>query len=124
MALVTSAEVKAIYPTDADVAPFIEVADLLVQEELSGSGLSDARKKQVELYLAAHFAAVTIEKGGIIRKKIGDSEEYYATYKNDLVGLSSTTYGQQAITLDSSGTLGSLTTKSVKAQFRIVQSNC
>ena len=127
MARVLPSEVKAIYDPGADEAdlyPFIEVATLLVDEELLDQGLSANRLKQIELYLAAHFATVSIERGGLTRQRIGDAEEEYQGWgNNNSTGLTSTRFGQQALTLDPSGTLGALSERPVKAQFRVIRSS-
>ena len=118
MALVTDAEVKEIIDTNRDTTPFIDVADLLITESLSGKGLSNARLTKIELYLAAHFATVTEERGGLTRSGVGDAVEAYNVEPGK--GLLSTRYGQQAIALDSSGTLTSLSREALKAEFRVV----
>lgn len=122
MARVTTTEVNDIFAVEtlSDLDTFITTATLIVDEELGSAGLSSNRLKQIELYLSAHFAAVTFEKGGLRRQKVGDAEEEYKILGPDAKGMNSTRYGQQAITLDSSGTLGALTASIVKAGFRIV----
>jgi repressor of nif and glnA expression len=54
MSRVTEADVKAIIETDiTPLTVFIDQAALLVSEVLEGKGLSEARLKEVERYLAA-----------------------------------------------------------------------
>lgn len=93
--------------TDDMLDLYISTAVLLVSEDLSGKGLSEARLAQIELYLSAHFAAVGIvERGGLTSSRTGDQSQ--DTYGNKAVykaGLGSTRYGQSAIALDTSGTL-------------------
>jgi len=105
MARVTDSEVKAIAPDDIpamlDTTTFIEIATLDVDELLADKGMSDARLKNVELYLSAHYAVlktkfVKTEKAGSVSQSFQE--------KNDL-GLSLTHYGQMTMTLDTSGTL-------------------
>lgn len=122
MARVTAAEVKVIFPTTdgQDMASFIASATLLVDEELVGAGLSEARLKQIELYLSAHFASITLERGGLTKQKIDDAEEDYKNIAATSTGLLATRYGQQAVALDTSGALGGMTKSPVKAQFRVV----
>lgn len=118
MALVTDSEVKAIIDTERDTTPFITTASLIVTEQLADQTLSDDRKKQIELYLAAHFCAITEERGALARQRMGDASE---EYKIDAgYGLALTRYGQQAIQLDTSGTLRALTRKGQDALFRVV----
>lgn len=117
-ALVSDAEVKAIIDTSRDTTPFINTADLIVTEQLASSDLSAARLKLIELYLAAHFVAITEEKGALKSTKMGDSEDTFGV--NVGFGLKLTRYGQQAISLDPSGVLSSLSSTSMKALFRVV----
>lgn len=120
MALVTSVEVQQIYPTSEDLAFFIGAADILVTEELANQGLSVNRLKQIELYLAAHFAVITLERGGLTRQRMGDSEDFYQLWTNNKIGLQATRFGQQAIVLDTSGTLAQLGTAKLQARFSFV----
>ena len=110
MALVTTTEVAAIIDVsgDYDLTPFILAADaLMTQLDLEGKGLSDALLKEIQRWLAAHFAA-QLEKR-YASEKTGDAATAYQ-YKIDL-RLQDTMYGQQAIILDTSGTLRNLNDK-------------
>lgn len=121
MALVTDAEVKEIYPTTSDTTPYITIADLIVTENLSASGLSAARLKEIERLLAAHFAVISLERGGISTEKVGESSESYFRGSNiNMMGLRSTRFGQQAMVLDTSGVLSKMSTTEQRAQFRVV----
>lgn len=115
---VTEAEVKALIDTERSMTPFIESATLMVDETLTDKGLSTGRLKQIELYLAAHFCAITEEKGGLIVSKVGDAVERYTEEYGQ--GLALTRFGQQAILLDTSGTLGVASTSNPLAVFRVV----
>jgi len=121
-ALVTNKDVQGLIgDTSVDMTPFINAAHIIIDEDLNGAALSAARKKQVELFLAAHFYVVVREKGGITREVIGDAEERYQVMPpSALGGLSTTRYGQQAIALDTTGKLGASATNPIKAQFRVV----
>jgi hypothetical protein len=124
MALVTSDDVQQIYPNPGeDYSPFIVTADVLVNETLLGQGFSSDRLRLIELYLAAHYAAISLEKGGLQRQKIGDGEDWYQPIEQSAAGLSTTRFGQQALVLDTSGVLAALSVKPVKAQFRVVSRN-
>ncbi len=121
MALVTIDEVNEIVDVStkrSEMSTFIETADLIVTESLAGQGLSAARLRQIELYLAAHFTTLAEERGGIIGSKTGESSEFYANKFGK--GLALTRYGQQALVLDTSGRLASEGTALPKAQFRVV----
>lgn len=102
MARVTDCEVKEILNTEVDTTPFITTANLIVTEELGTSTLSDARLKQIELYLAAHFA--TLRDPQVKSEKVGDASVTYAVDSKGK-GLETTAYGQTALALDTTGTL-------------------
>lgn len=105
---------------DTDVTIHLETANVIVDEELVGQGLSDARLKQIELYLAAHFGCIAVEKGGITRERAGESEEGYRQDFSSRPNLSMTRYGQQALVLDKSGKLAALDAPAGKAEFRVM----
>lgn len=122
-ARVSPSEVKEIVDTNLDdnviLTNMIDTANAYVDEHVVGQGHSDRILAKIELYLAAHFVAVTEERGGIILDRYGDSEvEYAEQVYGD--GLRSTRYGQQAIILDTSGVLAGLGASKMKAQFRVV----
>ena len=121
MPRVTENEVTAIVDTERHVTPFIDVASLIVDENLSGKGLTAARLIQIELYLAAHFTAVTEEHGSLVSSEGGDAKDTYFTRELGK-GLAMTRYGQQALALDTSGTLSGINSLSgsLSAQFRLI----
>jgi len=109
---VSAAEVREIVDVDSsisDLTPFIEMATLIVDEELDDSGIghTDARLKQIELLLAAHFVCIRDPRVG--NEKAGPVGASYQ-YKLGL-GLQVTTYGQQAMMMDSSGKLAEMNNK-------------
>lgn len=120
---VTVDEVAAILPgvvsDNEELQPYIDVATLIVTEELALAGHSSDRLKQIELYLSAHFAVITLERGGMVKQKVGDAEETYQVPGFNTVGLVTTRFGQQVVILDSSGKLAALSQKPVKAIFRV-----
>lgn len=118
MSRVTDSEVKALLTTDREVKPFIETASLLVDELLVGQGMSDARLKQVELYLSAHYLAIAEERGALLSSEKGDSKDEYGVAQGQ--GLTLTRFGQQALALDSSGVLSAEVSPTKKALFRVV----
>lgn len=126
MSRVTPAELKVIYPTsatDETLQVFIDMANSVVDEELLNKGLSEDRLKMIELYLSAHFASMSLSAGGTVgglkKRKVGDSEEEYVTNAQNY-GYMSSKYGQTAVLLDTSGTLGAQTNNPVKARFNLV----
>lgn len=107
--------------TDGNLQVFCDTAALIRSEDLSGVGLSDDRLDKVELYLAAHFACLTYENGGLTSKRIANSGESYLALGAYKQGLPSTRFGQAALSLDSSGTLQA-TMNANKARFGVVRS--
>lgn len=123
---VVAADVRKILEVPADVtdgqlASFITTAQLICDEDLFGKGLSAARLFQICLYLAAHFAVMLVERGGLTVSRIRDTEDnYVATPYFGKQGFNMTRYGQQAIVLDTSGTLRAMALDKLKAKFRVV----
>ena len=100
------------------LASFIKTANVYVTANLANAGLSAAVLAEVELYLAAHFTAISEEKGGLIKEVIdGTGDTYSDTFTG---GLGSTRFGQTAMILDTSGTLTRLGSSRLKAEFRII----
>ena len=120
-ARVTVSQVKEIITTSIEDAVitsnFIDTANLFVDEHLLGE-LSEAMLAKIELYLAAHFVALTEEGGGVVRTSFGDSADSYANIYE--AGFQSTRYGQQALALDTTGTLTRISKPTMKAEFRVV----
>jgi hypothetical protein len=116
---VTSDEVFAIISSDAGIAStddltvFITVANDIVTTDLAGNDYTELRLANIQLYLSAHFACLKYRQSDKII--IGESEDDYRNRLNQ--GYRQTTYGQQAITLDTSGTLAEASKESFKAQF-------
>jgi hypothetical protein len=104
----------------ADLTIFIDNATMIVDEELVGKGLSDNRLKFIELHLESHFTVLSIEKGGLTRQKLDEAEEGYRQDFTSKPNLSMTRYGQQALALDTSGSLSKLDSPAGKAEFRVV----
>ena len=118
VARVSEAEVKTLIDTNREVSPFIDDAHLIVNETLLARGLTEERLKLIEKYLAAHLVALTEERGGLVRFKVGDSSEEYQLDKG--AGIAQTRYGQQAIDLDTTGTLRAMSRKKGQAELRVV----
>jgi len=120
---VTAEEVRQImssFPLDGGET-YLLAASLDVTERLANKGLSDDRLKLIETYLAAHYAVISLEGGGLKSAKRGEAEEEYFspadTGATDGFGL--TRFGQQAIAFDTSGTLSKVSTKK-PARFRVM----
>ena len=117
---VSSADVRSVIeiPDEVEVTSFIKTAKLIVEEDLADQGMSAARLDQIIIYLAAHFACLRVERGGLRSSQTLNAKDEYQL--NADKGLRSTRYGQQAITLDTSGVLASSAKAVGKAEFRIV----
>ena len=117
MARVSEAEVKVILPTPATITAFIDLANRYVTKHLgSVSSLTAAQLKDIELYLSAHFAAGTVERGAPRFEQAGDSRVSWE-FKGGR-GLLTTRFGEMVLLLDTSGTLASLSGKDT-SQFRV-----
>ncbi|MFV2014003.1 MAG: hypothetical protein ACC656_01120 [Candidatus Heimdallarchaeota archaeon] len=116
------ADVKALVKVDQgfDTTPYLNMANLIVNEELVNSGLSTERLAMIEQFLAAHFLVLFVEKGGLTEEEMGDSKNSFANAVDS--GFNSTRFGRQALVIDSSGSLTALSKKASggQAQFRIV----
>lgn len=122
---ITLASVRNIYLdannlTDDQVQAHIDNATALVTALLSSTTYSQEILDIIGSYLTAHFLCLTYERGGLVRQKVGDSEDRYRDYSLDATGLSLTNYGQQALVLDTEGYLSTLASKALKAQFRVI----
>lgn len=107
---VTASEVKEIMDTtlsDVIVGAYITSANTLVNSVL-GTGATDLLK-EIERWLTAHMIAVTRERQAQKEGAGGAYIEYTGKYGQD---LSSTSYGQMAMALDTTGALAGLAGKS------------
>lgn len=105
---------------DSEFDPHIAAAELVVSEDLVDSGLSVDRKQMIGTFLAAHFALLTFERGGLIRERVGDSSSAYKPGSESDRGFALTRFGQNAIALDTSGTLALRANTTQRAEFRVV----
>ena len=106
-----------------DLSPFITTAEVILSEEFTGCGHSEKRLEQIGLFLAAHFATLILERGGLTRYKVGESSEAYKEGSNADRGYTLTRFGQQAISLDTCGRLALNAVPMHKAEFRVVSRN-
>jgi hypothetical protein len=122
---VTEQQVKEILPSDyaaQNVLPAIDIATMMVNEELTGLSYTEERLRQIELYLSAHFTVLSFDKGPVVSETVDLATTKYAPIHSK--GLGATHYGQTAIVLDTSGRLANLSTSAEKANktatFRVV----
>jgi hypothetical protein len=109
-------------PSDVLTTPYISAASVVADAYLSGSGLSEPILTQIEIFLAAHFATLAVERGGLTREQQGQSSESYQMVSTRQTGLASTRFGQQALALDSTGTLAAVGSTKLRALFTVVGS--
>jgi hypothetical protein len=108
IALPTAADVRAIIETsltDGQIEALI--ADAALAAEKCLLKYDEARQKAIVKWLTAHLIASTGGNGVLTSQKLGDASETYARATlGD--GLKGTTYGQQALLLDTCGCLARL----------------
>ena len=102
------------------LVPYLATAQLVVAEDLAEVTLTEDRKDQITLYMAAHFATLVIEKGGLIRDEMGESEQEYRRIPAGVLGYNATRFGQQALALDTSGILAANGSATHKAIFQSI----
>src|SRR5262245_33383283 len=110
---------QAVVP-DSTLQQYCDAAALIVLEDLAASGLSNDRLGLIELNLAAHFAMIGQERGGLRSQVIGSSEELYNNDTGSAAGLGASLFGQIAIGLDNSGSLSKQAANPVRARFEVV----
>jgi hypothetical protein len=87
-----------------DLSPFIETASSLVDEVCVGVGYADARLELIERWLAAHFYAIRDPR--LQSQNFGGAGG--ALQGQTAMNFQGTSYGQQAMLLDSVGGLARL----------------
>lgn len=104
----TDAKVQEIISLNVltDTTSFIDTANLIVNENLSTSGLSELLLTEIEKYLAAHLVALHPDERQLTKQKISDGEDTFAGDFGD--ALNFTQFGQMVKFLDSTGTLEGL----------------
>ncbi len=109
MTRVNDAEVRTIRPSDTidDYSPFIETASVVVDGLSTGCGssFSDTKLTQIELYLAAHYGAVS--DPDVVRERFENDEKTYQSGNRQMYGILRDSWGQTANML-SNGCLAEL----------------
>lgn len=92
---------------DTQLDEFIDDASAIVDQYLDGQGLGTSVLARIEKYLAAHLASVRDPLA--LREQIGDVNVTFEARARSVGvgtrGLSLTFYGQQALSLDTTGRL-------------------
>ncbi len=121
-ARVTAGQIKEVIETkiaDSVIqASMIDTANLYVDTHLLSFGHSKDILEKIELYLAAHYVALTEERGSLRGGSFGDASEFLSDLYTE--GFRATRFGQVALGLDTSGTLARLGQSTLKAEFKVV----
>jgi len=99
----SNSDVQAIINTalsDTDIQFIIEQANRMVTDTLSGEGLSAARLKDIEMWLAAHLIATTKERQPL-EEWVGEVRVTFAQQPKGF--MNQTMYGQMVLNLDTTG---------------------
>jgi len=115
---ITETELLAVVDTDLELVSFMTTANLIVNEDLGTSTMSAARLKQIELYLAAHFVAITDRRAQ--SESMGQASVDFRMPLGK--GLDATSFGQQVKALDTTGILSRLGKQ--KARLIVVSDAC
>ena len=120
MARIDNSDIRGLIYVAAGVNldPHIDTAALLVSEHLEDRGLSEERLRLIEANLAAHFTALSEERGALLTSKVGESSDTVANTFGE--GLKMTRFGQTAMMLDTSGVLAKLGASAGRAEFRVI----
>lgn len=122
MARATDEDVRSyvVMSSSVSTAPYINSASVAVEDLLAGKGLSEEVLTQIEIFLAAHFAVLAVERGGFRREAMGDSSQSFQTISEKFKGFHLTRFGQSAVVLDTTGILAAQGNANLKAVFRVV----
>lgn len=109
MARTTVDLVKAVISTtleDTNIEQYIDSASALIDVWFKGVSASEDMLSELERWIAAHLIASTKERQAREEGAGGAYIKYSGMYG---IGLKSTTYGQTAISLDTTNTLKGIT---------------
>lgn len=101
---ITEAELRALVDIESAFDPTTFINTAVALTDTLPSSLGATLAKQVELYLAAHFYSIYDRVAQ--SERVDDLQVTY--YGQGTIGLKFTPYGQQALLLDSTGTLSRL----------------
>ena len=103
--------------TESRVKIFIAGASKMVDNTLVGKGLDEDTLIEIERWLAAHNIAATFERQAI-HEKAGPAEQRFPDIFGQ--GLLSTTWGQMAVALDTTGTLQDIADRRRMIKFKAI----
>lgn len=105
--------------TDPIITSFINGANTFVTATLGGKNLTTTLLTEIERWITAHMIAMTRERMAAEEGAGGAEIKYTGKWGE---GLAGTSYGQMAVSLDSSGTLMALIQGKLTARVRAVTS--
>ena len=105
---------------DSELNVYTTIANLIRTEDFAGSTMTSQRLDAIELNLAAHFAIITYERGGLTSTMVGASQDKYQLISDKMYGIASTRFGRAALSLDTSGTLAQLAAPPLRARFNVI----
>ena len=94
--------------TDDQITGYITAANVFTTNAVSGKGLQECVLEEIERWITAHMVSTTSERVAQKEGAGGAFIEYAGQFGE---GLKSTSYGQMAILMDTSGTLAKLSGK-------------
>ena len=100
--------------TEAQTNAFINSAHRMVEQTLAEKNLSEELLTEIEMWLSAHLLSMRDQR----KSQVRDGDLQVAYQGKTGMGLQSTLYGQQVLTLDPTGSLSSLGQKraSIRAE--------
>lgn len=118
-ARVNAVDVRVIFNTDLSddaLGVWITQAHLFVERRLAGFSLDEDLLKELERLVAAHFACAGDPRAE--RERRGDASVDYQTADGARDGLLATDFGKQAIALDPTGMLATVSDR--PAGFNVI----
>ena len=104
---VTAPDVYLLRPSETPAQTFIELAHLLIEQQLAPASYSEMHLTEIERWWAAHLMETA--HPWAIEKTFSDTRLKYPSAPEGS-GLASTRYGQQVLSLDTGGYLVALGT--------------
>jgi len=103
----------------SDITPHLDLAKLIVSEDLAGSSHSAARLDEITRWLAAHL--VSIEHPQVSQERFGSlSQTYDVPFTQSLDALDTTRYGRHVKFLDTSGVLAKMSKTTQRPWLTVV----
>jgi len=107
-------KVKGIIETEvSDLSPFIDAANLTINEQIPVADVSDDLLEEIETWLAAHY--LTAYDPRTKKEQIGPVRVTYEGQSGE--GLKGSRYGRRVLDLDPTGELGGTSKPSISVDF-------